>query len=324
MELRPEGLRSVPTDVLAVVVAYNSEAVLPRCITALAAAADHLRVARGAETALVVVDNASRIPASAPDVGIPVTTHRLGQNLGFAPAANLGAQEGRSRLILFLNPDTELDRPALTRLVEAFDDPATAVAGPLLVRDGGEPMLSERPFHTLRRELRTQLLAARSRAPFGREQCASGRGRCLTGACMLVERRFFESIGGFDTAVRMYLEDVELCWRAHSAARDIRFVPRARCLHGLGDSSGGENFDSRMDLHLTLLGARVEFVRRRSGRIAAAAMRGSIAIGAIGRAIVALAAQRDWRRHIDVLRWAATSGDAPPWNASRSVREVCV
>jgi N-acetylglucosaminyl-diphospho-decaprenol L-rhamnosyltransferase len=322
MDLVTKGGRSAHMDVLAVIVAYNSEAVLSRCVTALAAAADQLRATRGTGTALVVVDNASRIPASAPNVGIPIATLRLGQNLGFAPAANLGAEQGHSRLILFLNPDAELERSALTRLVEAFDEPLTAVAGPLLVRSDGEPMVSERPFHTLRRELRTQLLASWSRTQFGRRSRASGRGRCLTGACMLVERRFFESVGGLDVSVRMYLEDVELCWQARAAGRDVRFVPQARCVHGLGDSSGGENFDSRIDLHLTLLAARVEFVRRRSGRTAAAAMRGLIAVGAIGRTIVALAGRRDWHRHIDVLRWATTSGDAPPWNPHSGVGEM--
>jgi len=315
MQMLLKAGRSVPVDVLAVIVAYNSEACLSRCVTALDAAADQLRAARGAGTALVVVDNASRIPASTPDVGIPIATLRLGQNLGFAPAANLGAEQGHSRLILFLNPDAELERSALTRLVEAFDEPLTAVAGPLLVRSDGEPMVSERPFHSLRRELRTQLLPSRRRAAFGQYAWSSGRGRCLSGACILVERRFFESAGGFDVAIRMYLEDVELCWQAHAAGRHVRFVPTARCTHGLGLSSDGESFDSRVDLHLTLLGARVEFVRRRSGALVAKLMRAVIAIGAIGRTVVAVVAGRGWRRHISVLHWAMKDGHAPSWDS---------
>lgn len=299
---------------LAVLVAYNSEVVIGRSLVGLAAAASHLRAARGVETAVVVVDNASRIPVALPEVDLDVDVLRLDNNVGFAPAANTGARCHGSRLLLFLNPDTQLAPAALTELFGAFDAPETAVAGPLLVDEDGKPIISERPFHSVHRELRTQLLPRRRANPFGPKEYVSGHGRCLTGACLLVERAFFESVGGFDVSIRMYLEDVELCWRAHRAGRDVRFVSDARCVHGLGEGSGGANFDSRIDLHLTLLGARVEFVRRRLGPAGAAAMRAVIAVGALGRTAVVAARRRGWQRHVAVLRWAASSGNAPAWD----------
>jgi N-acetylglucosaminyl-diphospho-decaprenol L-rhamnosyltransferase len=307
---------------LAVVVAYNSEAVLHRCVTTLASAAEALFLARGLTTSLVVVDNASQRPVALPDVELDCAVVALEENIGFAPAANAGANCGPSRLILFLNPDTALAPSALVHLVAAFDQPSTALAGPMLLAESGEPILSERPFHSLRRELCTQFSPWRRHPPFGRREYATGYGRCLVGACLLVEREFFEAVDGFDAAIRMYLEDVELCWQAHAAGRDVRFVPDARCAHGLGAGSDGESFRSLIDLHLTLLAARVEFVRRRSGQDAVVAMRASIAVGALVRAAAFALRRRGWQRHMQVFRWAAASGEPPRWESVRRVREL--
>lgn len=303
---------------LAVLVAYNSEAVIGRAVDALADAAHNLRREMGFETELVVVDNASRESASVSARALRTTVIRLSENLGFAPAANLGSRARPSSLILFLNPDTVLAPASLAALVATFAEPTTAIAGPLLVSDDGRAILSERPFHSIRREIRTQLLPSRSRRPFGRRQFVSGRGRCLTGACLLVDRDFFESCGGFDETIRMYLEDVDLCWRAHELRREVRFVGTAECVHGLGGGSGGVNFASRLELHLTLLAARVEFVRRRSGSIAGCAMRAVIASGAVLRVVAAYARRRVWHHHVRVLRWALTDGRPPSWEAVRA------
>ena len=299
---------------LVVVVAHNSEAVLESCLRALRNAAEALRLARGTLIRLVVVDNASAVPVVIDDHAMRTEVLRLDDNVGFSPAANDGAtRDLESRLILFLNPDTELDRDALIELAGAFDDPTTALAGPLLLAADDHPEVSERPFHSLGCELRTQFLPTLGRGAYGKRQFATQQGRCLSGACLLVDGRFFREVGGFDTSVRMYLEDVELCWRAHSDRRAVRFVPTARCFHGLGAGSGGVNFQSRLDLHLTLLGARIEFVRRRSGPVAGAAMRLTIAIGALMRWPVSLVCGGRPERHGAVLRWALSSGRVPEW-----------
>jgi N-acetylglucosaminyl-diphospho-decaprenol L-rhamnosyltransferase len=309
-----------PRRLLVVIVAFNSEAVLDRAVATLTTAAERLLQARGMETALVVVDNASSTPSvpvsSAPSLAVV----RLDENIGFAPAANIGARSAPSDLLLFLNPDTALEADALTPLVDQFRDAATAVAGPLLVADDGRAILSERPFHSLRRELRTQLLPVGGRPPFGRNEYETGSGRCLTGACLMVDRRFFESVGGFDESIRMYFEDVELCWRAHAAGRAVRFVTAARCTHGLGAGSGGANFVTRLSLHLTLLAARVEFVRRHYGVRAAGAMRLTIALGAVGRAFSMKLRGGGSGRHTRVFRWAIANGRAPEWDSVRSER----
>jgi GT2 family glycosyltransferase len=109
----------------------------------------------------------------------------------------------------------------------------------------------------------------------------------------------------------MYLEEVLLCWQAHRSGRPVLLAREARCLHALGGSAGGDNFHSSLGLYLTLLGARVAFIRSTSGPTLAAATRATMAFGALLR--LCRGDARYKRRQLAVLWWAVTSGQAPPW-----------
>jgi GT2 family glycosyltransferase len=48
---------------------------------------------------------------------------------------------------------------------------------------------------------------------------------------MMIRRDVFEEIHGFDEKIFMYTEDMELCYRAHLAGKDIYFFPDVMVLH---------------------------------------------------------------------------------------------
>jgi GT2 family glycosyltransferase len=50
---------------------------------------------------------------------------------------------------------------------------------------------------------------------------------------LIIRLRIFESIGGFDTNFFMYLEDIDLSWRARSAGFSIRVSPNALFGHAV-------------------------------------------------------------------------------------------
>ena len=53
----------------------------------------------------------------------------------------------------------------------------------------------------------------------------------ISGACMLIPRRVFDAIGGFDDTFFMYCEDVDLSWRARAAGFRTLTCPAALLFH---------------------------------------------------------------------------------------------
>jgi GT2 family glycosyltransferase len=61
----------------------------------------------------------------------------------------------------------------------------------------------------------------------------SGLTLWASGACMLIPRRVYEVIAGFDENIFMYMEDVDFSWRARSAGFNVRVAPRALFAHSV-------------------------------------------------------------------------------------------
>jgi GT2 family glycosyltransferase len=68
----------------------------------------------------------------------------------------------------------------------------------------------------------------------------------VSGAALLVDRRSFESIGGFDEGFFMFFEDIDLCLRANAAGISTHIDPRWRVLHAGGHSTNSR-FSSALE-----------------------------------------------------------------------------
>jgi GT2 family glycosyltransferase len=301
-----------------VVVTYNSDPVIADCIVALDRSIDAARARLSGPPALVLVDNRSETRPEVRDAPTRITYRvLLDRNMGFAPAVN----EGLSRVpaaerVLLLNPDARLEPTTLERVLAAMEEREAALVGPILVDADSRPHgQSERPFHSPAREAVTQFAPFLSRRPFGRQAARTGVARALTGACLLIDGPFLRDAGGLDTTLAMYLEDVELCARAHGAERLVLLARDARCVHALGGSSGNANFRTSTGLHLMLLAARLEFIRRHQGVAAMRLARSFMFIGASGRVAVSrlLGEPALLKRNRAAMRWALRSGRPPRW-----------
>jgi N-acetylglucosaminyl-diphospho-decaprenol L-rhamnosyltransferase len=63
----------------------------------------------------------------------------------------------------------------------------------------------------------------------------SGETLWSSGACLLIPRCIYETIGGFDPHIFMYMEDVDYSWRARAAGFSVRIAPRALFGHSVLD-----------------------------------------------------------------------------------------
>ncbi|HEY2636987.1 MAG TPA: glycosyltransferase family 2 protein [Solirubrobacteraceae bacterium] len=215
-----------------------------------------------------------------------------GENLGFGRAVNRVAAQTDSEWIAAANADLAVRPGALEALLAAGKaDPGAGVMGPKLLLPDGSVQRSVQPFYTLTNALLRALhLHARS-ARIGRRLCFAehwdpdrgGRVDWVAGALLLIRRRTWEDVGGFDEAQWMYAEDLDLCWRAARAGWATRYVPEAVVRHEHGAAAAqafGDTVDKRW------LVATYAWLAQRRGILVAWAVAGVNALDALARLAV--------------------------------------
>lgn len=242
------------TRLAIVIVNYRTAGLTVECLRSIAAERTAVGGDAGGGLQVVVTDNASG-DGSAETIAGAIEAAGWGawcrlmpleRNGGFAYGNNEGVVSGiKSEYVLLLNPDTVVRAGAIRALVEFADrHPEVGIFGARLEDPDGTPQCSAFRFPGVAAEFEaaarlgvvTRLLRRWQIAPPVRDE----RHRCdwVAGACMLVRREVWEQLGGMDEAYFMYFEEVDFCLRASRAGWPCWYVPAARVVHLVGQSSG--------------------------------------------------------------------------------------
>ena len=304
------------------IVNWNSAEYTISCVSSIDAQTKNL------EFEIIVVDNASAddscqvIQERCPSVKLV----RSRQNAGFARANNLGFQHSSGRILLFLNPDTQLRGPAINLMYACLDSSADiGVLGcRLLNSDLSVQTSCIQPFPTILNQVADAELL-RERFPglklWGmRPLFCTNRGKPVTvdavsGACQMIRREVFEKVGLFSTDYFMYMEDIELCYKVGESGKRVCYLGSATIVHHGGQSSkrrGAENFSGPM-----MKESMLKFLRKSRGPVYAGLYRLSmfwvsvLRVGALAVLLPIPSAQRDkdslWCSLIKwfkILRWS--------------------
>ncbi len=234
------------------VISWNTRALLIRCLRSLEA-----DVAAG-DAEVWVVDNCSADgSAEAARTEAPwATVIEAPENLGFGGAVNLVADRTEGEWLVCANADVALEPGALRALLDAAgaDERAGAVAPRLLLADG-RTQHSVYPFPTVPFTVAFNLGLPRLSARWSDELCLEGRWNAdrpravpwAIGALLLLRRRAFEQVGGFDGQRWMYAEDLDLGWRLHDRGWVTRYEPRAHVQHASGAATEIAFGDGRVE-----------------------------------------------------------------------------
>lgn len=224
------------TSLSIVIVNWRSKDYLRGCLRAVAATCADL------SPEVVVVDGASfdgceeMLAAEFPHVHFVQSQ----ENIGFGQCNNLGFSHTTGEVVVFLNPDTELQPGSVQRmLTELQSRPQAGLIAPrLLNTDRSLQTSCVQAFPTpLNQALDSDLLRAvfpNSRL-WGTGQAFTRREpvvvEAVSGACMLIPAEIYRQLGGFSSHYFMYGEDMDMCYRLRQAGLEVVHVPDAEVVH---------------------------------------------------------------------------------------------
>jgi N-acetylglucosaminyl-diphospho-decaprenol L-rhamnosyltransferase len=220
----------------------------------------------------VIVDNGSTDGSSddLETLPLPVTLIRNTRNMGFGYASNQGSIIGRSKYILFLNPDVRLAPDNLIKTImfmeEAQNERFGAIGIQFIV--GGEIQRTTARIPT-RASFFYQMLGLdhlwpKRFPPLLMTDWDHKKSMDLyhvPGAFLLVRRKVFEDLHGFDERFFMYYEDLDLSLRMRQAGWKIYYLATTQAFH----QGGGTTDQVKAGRHFYLLCSRVHYVAKHFG-----------------------------------------------------------
>jgi GT2 family glycosyltransferase len=161
-------------------------------------------------------------------------------NLGFGPAVNRAAAKARGQALLILNPDCMIKESELQRLLDVMvSENKAGLIGAVVCDEKGVPdQASYRRDPVIQRALSTLLKRNDEGVNIsGPMPDHVVEAEAVSGAVMLMPRRVFEWLNGFDEAYFLHCEDLDLCRRVRDAGWRVLLAGDVHVLHGKGGSS---------------------------------------------------------------------------------------
>ena len=178
-------------------------------------------------------------------------------NFGFAKACNIGAKNSRGKYLLFLNPDTILKGNCLYAMKDFLEKNKNAGACGCITIEGDRGNLKggSRKFHTIFTEIIERLNLGEKFLNYSK----TGEVDALIGACIMVSKKIFNEIEGFDENFFLYYEDIDLCKKIKNKGYKIYLLDTCTLYHQGGESTGKEFKDEFKLMKINLQSAYYYF-----------------------------------------------------------------
>lgn len=163
-------------------------------------------------------------------------------NKGFSQANNLAVKKAKGEYLLFLNADTEILSDFSEDLFENFKNVKFGAIGLGLQFSDGRFQNSFGLFPTIINEYKNRKTELGFKN--NNEKLTNARKKYyseikktdwVTGAALLVRKKIFDLIGGFDEQFFLYYEDIDLCKRLNDAGYNNYYYPYSKIIHHKGE-----------------------------------------------------------------------------------------
>lgn len=168
------------------------------------------------------------------------------ENVGFAKANNKGMAMAKGEYLLLLNPDTKLASDNLEVMMDFMKShPQVGIATSKLIKGNGEldwacRRMEPNPKTSFYRLTGLQYIFPKKFGNYNVMDKSIDEETEIDACCgayMMIPRKAYEAVGGFDESFFMYGEDLDLCRRYREAGFKIWYYPKTMSYHYKGQSS---------------------------------------------------------------------------------------
>jgi len=229
-------------DISIIVVNWNTKYLLIECLDSI------FQTIKSIDFEVWVVDNGST------DGSIEAIRNRYRDinilknrvNCGFAAANNRALKQIKGSYALLLNTDARLTDGAAEHLFNFMETtPEAGMACGQLLNPDGSRQNSFANFPSVISLLSNETILRTlfpNRFPSKRKQYTSPvEIESCIGACMIVRKRAMDEVGLFDETYFFFFEETDWAFRMKKAGWYSYFVPRARIIHGQGQTVGANS-----------------------------------------------------------------------------------
>lgn len=161
-------------------------------------------------------------------------------NLGFSDANNKGSVMATGKYLFFLNPDTEFRNESFEKVINFLksEESKNKILG-LKILDVKNGKVQDWSCG-----YKTSLFNIISRNRFVKKPWINKdivSVDWVSGCAMIIEKKLFDKIKGFDDNFFMYFEDQDLCLKAKNVGAEILYFPLGEVFHWGGKSWDGES-----------------------------------------------------------------------------------
>ncbi len=230
-----------------IIISHNTNQITKTCLESLYRSIHDTQI----PYEIIVIDNnssdgsqsqISNIKSQIKNINLKIINNK--DNRGFAKANNQGAQEAKGTYVLLLNSDTETLENAIELLLDYYkthEKEVQFLGGKLLNKDmTAQPSCG--PFYTPpvifgALFLRGDYWGLTRYSPDYVKEVD-----WISGACILTKKEYYERLNGFDENIFMYMDEIDLLYRAKKKGFRVWFYPDARFIHLGSASSNGKTY----------------------------------------------------------------------------------
>ena len=229
-------------DLSILIISYNTKKITEECLNSIFKSLKGTLI----QFEVIVLDNQSQDGSVAMLKKLSSRYKQLSfiesdQNLGFAKGNNLLVKRTRGKYLLFLNSDIIVLDEAIEKLYQYYrtNEGKINFLGGKLYNQDMTPQPSCGPFYSLpvifgALFLRGDYWGLTRYSPYKPKKVD-----WISGACIMTRKKIFQEINGFDEKIFMYMDEIDLLYRAHRKGLTTFFYPQAKFIH-LGSASSNK------------------------------------------------------------------------------------